>query len=158
VHDEAVRLGIGSSVSLPLKRNGRSFGALTIYSALLNAFDAEEVTLLVELANDLGYGIQAIRTRVAHERALAEIESLARFPNENPILSCGCGRMALFFTRTAYGPLLRLWDSAVGDRMPAEWIARIRHAWRPRARRVSTSPAAIGSTPSSWRPSSRRLI
>ena len=42
-HDEAVHLGIGSSVSLPLKEGERTFGILTIYSASLDAFDAEEV-------------------------------------------------------------------------------------------------------------------
>jgi len=133
-HEEAVRLGIGSSISLPLKRDGRPFGVLTIYSALLDAFDAEEVTLLVELANDLAYGIQAIRTRVAHERALAEIESLARFPNENPhpvmrVREDG----VIVYANAPSEPLLRLWDTGVGARMPAEWIARIRHALETRA-------------------------
>jgi signal transduction histidine kinase/DNA-binding response OmpR family regulator len=125
--EEAVRLGIGSSISLPLKDGERSFGVLTIYSALLDAFDAEEVTLLGELANDLAYGIQAIRTRTAHERALAEIESLARFPNENPSPVMRVREDGIILYANAPSePLLRLWDTAVGDGMPADWSTRIR--------------------------------
>ncbi len=62
-HDEATRLGYGSSVSLPLNDGERIFGALTIYSAFSDTFDADEVSQLVKLAEDLAYGIQAIRTR-----------------------------------------------------------------------------------------------
>jgi signal transduction histidine kinase/DNA-binding response OmpR family regulator len=131
--DEAVRLGIGSSISLPLKDGERSFGALTIYSALLDRFNAEEVSLLGELANDLAYGIQALRTGAAHERALAEIESLARFPNENPspVMRVREDGIVLYANEPS-GPLLRLWETAVGDRMPTEWSARIRHVLETR--------------------------
>jgi PAS domain S-box-containing protein len=114
--------------------NGRTFGILTIYSASLDAFDAEEVRLLGELAGDMAYGIQALRTRAAHERALTEIEILARFPGENPnpvlrVREDG----TILYANAPSAPLLRLWDSAVGDRMPAEWIARIRHGLETRA-------------------------
>jgi PAS domain S-box-containing protein len=71
-HDEAIRLGFRSSVSLPLNDGERTFGALTIYSAYADAFDSGEVPQLTELANDLAYGIQAIRTRAAHAWAEAE--------------------------------------------------------------------------------------
>ena len=133
-HDEAVRLGIGSSVSLPLKEGERTFGILTIYSASLDAFDAEEAKLLCELAGDLAYGIQALRTRAAHARALAEIESLARFPGENPnpilrVASDG----TILYANAPSGPLLRLWGTAVGDRMPGEWSRRIGHVLEERA-------------------------
>ena len=100
-HDEAVRLGFRASIALPLTQDERPFGALTIYSAHRDAFDAEDVKLLSELADDLAYGIRAIRTRLAHERALVEIESLARFPGENP------------------NPVLRVekeWDGGVRER------------------------------------------
>ena len=133
-HDEAVPLGIGSSVSLPLKQSGRPFGVLTIYSALLDAFDAEDVSLLGELANDLVYGIQTIRARAAHERALAEIESLARLPNEspNPIMRVREDGVILYANAPS-GPLLQLWGAAVGGRMPAEWGERVRHVLETRA-------------------------
>jgi CheY-like chemotaxis protein/PAS domain-containing protein len=132
-HEEAVRLGVGSSVSLPLKDGERSFGTLTIYSARLDAFDAEDVTLLVELANDLAYGIRALRTRAAHERSLVEIESLARFSSENPspilrVREDG----TILYANAPSEPLLRLWDTAVGARMPAEWSVRVRQVLETR--------------------------
>ena len=136
-HNEALGLGIGSSISLPLKEGERRFGALTIYSALLDAFDAEEVGLLAELADDLSYGIQTIRTRAAHQRALTEIESLARFPQENPtpVLRVRADGTVLYANAPSE-PLLRLWGTAVGDRMPAEWSARIRYTLETRTQQT----------------------
>lgn len=52
------------------------FGALDIYAAEPGAFGVEEVTLLTELAGDLGFGIMSLRTRSARARAEAEIRSL----------------------------------------------------------------------------------
>lgn len=58
-----------SSICLPLKNNGSIFGALTIYAKESVAFDKNEIKLLEELANDMAYGINALRTRVAKERS-----------------------------------------------------------------------------------------
>ncbi|KAB2921635.1 MAG: PAS domain S-box protein, partial [Candidatus Contendobacter sp.] len=44
-------------------------GALGIYSSALDAFDADEVALLSELANDLAFGIAVLRTRAERNRA-----------------------------------------------------------------------------------------
>ncbi len=134
-HDEAMRLGIGSSISLPLKQDGRPFGVLTIYFPARDAFTAEEETLLVELADDLAYGIQALRTQKAHEQAQADIESLARFPGENPspimrIREDG----VLLYANEPCGPLLRLWGTGIGGPVPAEWGARVRCALETGAR------------------------
>jgi PAS domain S-box-containing protein len=59
----------GSAMALPLTRGGRAFGALTVYAAGSDAFDADEAKLLSELADDLAYGIAALRTRVEHAQA-----------------------------------------------------------------------------------------
>jgi PAS domain S-box-containing protein len=67
--NEAIKHGYASSISLPLITNGQTFGALNIYAAEPDAFDAEEVNLLMQLAGDLAYGIVAIRTRAEHKRA-----------------------------------------------------------------------------------------
>lgn len=78
---EAVRRGFASSVALPLTANGAPMGALTAYSGEPDAFDEDELKLLGELANDLAYGIQALRTRAEHqraERALQESEAAFR--------------------------------------------------------------------------------
>jgi PAS domain S-box-containing protein len=57
------------------------FGVLTIYATEANAFDLQEVKLLQELANDLAYGIMALRDRkelIQAEAALRESEQRYR--------------------------------------------------------------------------------
>ena len=68
--DEAMKRGYSSSVVLPLMRGDTAFGALNIYSREHDPFSAEEVQLLMELADDLAQGILTLRLRAAH--ALSE--------------------------------------------------------------------------------------
>ena len=73
--EEAVRRGYGSCLALPLAAGGAVFGMLAIYAPEPHAFGAEEITLLVDLAENLSYGIAAQRDRAARraaEQALAE--------------------------------------------------------------------------------------
>ena len=80
--DEAIVRGYKSALALPLENEGRVFGALTIYSSDEVAFDASELTLLRELADDLAFGIQALRTRIYQrlaEQALESSEALLRY-------------------------------------------------------------------------------
>ncbi len=69
----AIQRGYASSVALPLRGGDRCFGALMIYAAEPDAFDADEVKLLDELAGDLAYGISALRHRAERERAEAAL-------------------------------------------------------------------------------------
>ena len=66
--EEAVKRGYASSLVLPLVDAGRAFGALSVYAVEPDAFDAVEVRLLAELANDLAFAIRAHRTRNEHQR------------------------------------------------------------------------------------------
>ncbi len=66
--DAALARGYVSNIALPLSGGGDTFGGLNIYSSEADAFDAEEVRLLEELANDLAYGIITLRTRAEHEQ------------------------------------------------------------------------------------------
>jgi PAS domain S-box-containing protein len=68
----AARYGFGSVLALPLRRNGTAFGALAIYAAEPDAFDARETELLAKLARNLAYGILALRTADEQRRADAE--------------------------------------------------------------------------------------
>lgn len=63
---EALQRGYGSVITLPLRDGENSHGVLSIYASDPNAFDAEEVELLKGLADDLAYGIAALRTREQH--------------------------------------------------------------------------------------------
>jgi PAS domain S-box-containing protein len=72
--DEAAKRGYQSSISLPLVAEGGTLGALNIYASEPDAFDAAEVSMLMELARDLGYGIQALRDREEREKAEADLK------------------------------------------------------------------------------------
>jgi PAS domain S-box-containing protein len=73
---EALKRGYASSIAIPLVVDSAVFGALSIYAEEAEAFGAEEVTLLTELANDLAFGISTLRARIERMRAEEEIRTL----------------------------------------------------------------------------------
>jgi signal transduction histidine kinase len=81
---EASKRGYTSSIALPLFTDDQIIGALNIYAVEPDAFDSEEVKLLLELGEDLAYGITTLRTRA--ERKQAE-EALRQARDELYILS-----------------------------------------------------------------------
>jgi PAS domain S-box-containing protein len=83
---EALKHGFASSLALPLKTGDRVLGALTIYSVELDDFDAEATKLLTDLADDLTYGIVALRISAQQkqaETALRESEERLRLLGDN---------------------------------------------------------------------------
>jgi PAS domain S-box-containing protein len=66
--EEAMKYGYASSIAIPLRDNGKPFGALNIYSSEPDAFDPEEVRLLRELAARLGNGIKSLRMQAEHRQ------------------------------------------------------------------------------------------
>lgn len=68
-HDDLLKRGYRSIIALPLRHSIEKLGALTIYASDPQAFHAEEVKLLTELADDLSYGITALRTHAAQEKS-----------------------------------------------------------------------------------------
>jgi len=75
--ENALRHGFNSSVSLPLIIDGRPFAALVIFSGETRAFDANEVKLLSELADDLSYGITTLRASIERLKVEKEYRLLA---------------------------------------------------------------------------------
>ena len=73
--EEALKRGYGSSLALPLSSGNGVIGVLGIYAGEADAFDAEEVVLLEELAADLGYGIGSLRARIAYLQAEASLRT-----------------------------------------------------------------------------------
>ena len=67
---EAMKRGYASSIALPLIADEQAIGALSIYAGDLDAFDSEELELLTQLADYVGYGVHALRTR--HEKEVAQ--------------------------------------------------------------------------------------
>ncbi|MGO9207365.1 MAG: EAL domain-containing protein [Candidatus Limnocylindrales bacterium] len=74
---QALARGYASAAAFPLRDTGVVFGTLVIYAAESDAFDDEEIALLGELADDLAYGIGALRSRQAAASAGAERRRLA---------------------------------------------------------------------------------
>ena len=73
---EAARAcGYRSFMSIPVRVGSRDIAALTIYSKDPGAFDEQEKELLQGLADDLGYGIAALRTDEERRRVQRELEA-----------------------------------------------------------------------------------
>jgi PAS domain S-box-containing protein len=60
----AIESGFRSMIALPLPISGDEFGLLAIYAAEPNVFSEEAVDVLSELAADISFGVDALRTRV----------------------------------------------------------------------------------------------
>lgn len=69
----ARRYGYRSVIALPLIVDGHCIGALSIYAIEPDAFDVNEQLLLTDLANDLAFGIGALRLRSERQRLQDEI-------------------------------------------------------------------------------------
>ncbi|OWW20711.1 EAL domain-containing protein [Noviherbaspirillum denitrificans] len=69
-----VRHRIVSAMSLPLKAGNAILGALTIYSHEANAFGPDEVRVAEELADNLAYGITALRAEAARRKYAQQLE------------------------------------------------------------------------------------
>ena len=82
---QAEQHGYASSIALPLNKDGHTFGALNIYSAEPDAFNDEELTLLIELAADVSFGIHTQRMHIEHTQ-LAEERSGHKERLENVLL------------------------------------------------------------------------
>ncbi|GGC66884.1 EAL domain-containing protein [Undibacterium terreum] len=57
-HERAASVGWRASASLPLHRKAEVFGALTVYSDAVGAFDEDVRSLLLEMAMDIDFALQ----------------------------------------------------------------------------------------------------
>jgi PAS domain S-box-containing protein len=76
--EAAAQAGYQSTIALPLRSEGRAFGALTIYALEVDAFGPAEVRVLEELASDLAFGLTVIRTRAERDRAAEALKESQR--------------------------------------------------------------------------------
>jgi PAS domain S-box-containing protein len=72
--DEAERHGLRSLIALPIRREGRAVGVLTLLSAERQFFDREEAQLATDVAADLSFALDAITHRERIERVLEAID------------------------------------------------------------------------------------
>lgn len=78
-HELAAKAGYQASISLPILCEGKTIAALTIYSEKTNTFSPAEIGLLEELARNLGFGIQLLRTRLERDSAYAATQAKSAF-------------------------------------------------------------------------------
>lgn len=71
--DEAAKRGYASVIGLPLIADSKTYGALGIYASEPDAFDEEEINLLMGMAEDMAYGIMMLRIRDEHRQAEEKI-------------------------------------------------------------------------------------
>jgi len=65
-------LGLYSSLALPIRLpNGTVIASMAVYSCHENAFGEREADLFAQLGDDIGFGIDMLRTRAAYGKALA---------------------------------------------------------------------------------------
>ena len=77
---EAKEAGYNSSIALPIKKDGKTIAAFSIYSSTKNFFDKSEIDLLLEVVEDISFAIATIEKET--HRKLVEhqlINSEARF-------------------------------------------------------------------------------
>jgi PAS domain S-box-containing protein len=65
----ALERGYASTIALPLMSDGEPFGALSLYAEEPDAFNEHTLEQFTELANNLAYGVMALRTREDRKRA-----------------------------------------------------------------------------------------
>ncbi len=76
--ESAITHGITSVLSLPLRVDGEIFGALAICAREPDAFGERELALLSEAADDMAFGLQALRIKARRRQAEQQVEALNR--------------------------------------------------------------------------------
>ena len=66
---DVIARGYASCVTLPLIVDGNRLGNLSLYAAEPNAFNESTIEQYTDLANNLAYGVAALRTREERKRA-----------------------------------------------------------------------------------------
>lgn len=130
-----------SVAALPLVAGEECFGVLVVYGADADAFDADERDLLEEVAEDIGFAVDAITLREQLEKRATEIELLTRVlrhdvRNDIQVISGWCTLLAA--------------DASATQRAPIEKIAATSHhieELTETAREIVEALAANGDHP-----------
>jgi len=75
LREVALKLEYNSEIALPLKdENAEVFGVLIIFSSMVNAFVPDEIRLMEELSNNLGFGISTLRLRALRDKVVDNLK------------------------------------------------------------------------------------
>ncbi|MDD2358740.1 MAG: GAF domain-containing protein, partial [Thiovulaceae bacterium] len=74
--ENATKFNFSSSISIPLIKDGKTFGALMIYSSEKNAFDNKEIMFLEKIADDLSFGISYLHIKNENKSASERLKQI----------------------------------------------------------------------------------
>lgn len=74
-HESGTRFGWGSSAALPLFRDGRAVGTLTLYARTSNAFTEQAQKLLLATACDVDHALKLFSMEVLKDKALEDLKN-----------------------------------------------------------------------------------
>lgn len=80
--EPALERGYQSTIAVPLAYGDDVLGVLAVYADEVGAFDAPEIETLQRFANELAYGIEALRTRERQEAAEKQLRKMLRTKDE----------------------------------------------------------------------------
>jgi PAS domain S-box-containing protein len=82
---EALKRGYYSSIALPLKQSGKIIGAFTLYSSQPYFFDQEEIELLDEFVNEIGFAFETIETEIERQKAEEKLRKISSAVEQSPV-------------------------------------------------------------------------
>lgn len=77
--EQILKRGFHSALVLPLKVDGTTVGGMAIFGTEAEEFSPDECELMRELAADIGYGMTALRDRIARQQAELSLRESERF-------------------------------------------------------------------------------
>ena len=146
--EKALQRGYRSAACIPLKANGITVAALSLYSSEFDFFTEEEQKLLAEIEGDLSLALDAISSELKHAASQAALErtasQLAHVMEVNPVI--------IFTLRSSGGRLIPEWVSGdtqglLGydsvDILAPDWLEKVLHP-KDKARVMAGQAAVIG--------------
>ncbi|WP_153116170.1 sensor domain-containing protein [Rhodocyclus tenuis] len=136
-----------ATVAIPLLAEQRAFGSLGIYSSDPDSFAGDEVALLNDLASNLAYGIQSLRSRARRDAAerqlafLAHHDPLTGLPNRVLLRQrfaeslaaaeiAGSGMALFYLDLDSFKQVNDSFGHDVGDRLLVALVARLQSCLR----------------------------
>lgn len=154
--EQVLKRGYACSIALPLTANERTFGVLTIYSHVPDAFYPQERELLEQFAADLSFGINNLRARKARRQAESALrESEERFRQmvdhlQEVFWMANSAGTEILYINPAYE---KIWGRSRESlyAYPLSWTDAIHPEDQERVRREFTSEASKGEFRAEYR-------